>query len=226
MSTMATMIEQDLRYHRYVARTFTGLSLVLGFGAFVFLLPRCTLAGVPLLLGWGLIILGVSKLLAKVSSISCFTSLAANIGTNRRWVQKVKQISGTMLLLVWPMLCFHVVHTNHERHLGLVLVELTFIASSFVFLALRHRMVVKLIEQVVAPRPTWLPLAKQSSQGSYQDMRLSIADCNCPVCGQGFADETPVFCGRCNTPHHPDCFEFTGHCSVFGCDGKANQAAP
>ena len=29
--------------------------------------------------------------------------------------------------------------------------------------------------------------------------------------------EELVFCGRCKTPHHRECWLYAGRCSVFGC---------
>ena len=38
----------------------------------------------------------------------------------------------------------------------------------------------------------------------------------CKVCGEEIRDQM-VVCRRCKTPHHLDCWEYTGACSVFGC---------
>jgi len=38
----------------------------------------------------------------------------------------------------------------------------------------------------------------------------------CKVCGDEIREEL-VFCQRCKTPHHHDCWQYTGVCSVFGC---------
>ena len=40
----------------------------------------------------------------------------------------------------------------------------------------------------------------------------------CPVCAYPVNDSDPVTCPRCDTPHHRDCWEYTGGCSMFGCD--------
>jgi len=42
----------------------------------------------------------------------------------------------------------------------------------------------------------------------------------CPVCGQDVdvADTAVVtVCPRCETPHHRDCWDYTGGCAIFGC---------
>jgi hypothetical protein len=41
----------------------------------------------------------------------------------------------------------------------------------------------------------------------------------CKVCGEAIV--TPaVVCATCRTPHHRDCWEFVGSCSIYGCNGK------
>ena len=44
----------------------------------------------------------------------------------------------------------------------------------------------------------------------------------CKVCGDPISNvgSPKVFCSTCRTPHHRDCWEFIGACSVFGCKGK------
>lgn len=41
----------------------------------------------------------------------------------------------------------------------------------------------------------------------------------CKVCGEPIAAPT-VLCATCRTPHHRDCWEFVGSCSIYGCSGK------
>ena len=38
----------------------------------------------------------------------------------------------------------------------------------------------------------------------------------CKVCGELISGMPKVFCSTCRTPHHRDCWEFIGSCSVFG----------
>lgn len=38
----------------------------------------------------------------------------------------------------------------------------------------------------------------------------------CQICGEEIANEM-IFCRRCRTPHHLDCWQYTGRCSVYGC---------
>lgn len=39
---------------------------------------------------------------------------------------------------------------------------------------------------------------------------------HCPVCGVHIGAEL-VACPRCETQHHPDCWEFAGGCAIYGC---------
>jgi hypothetical protein len=39
----------------------------------------------------------------------------------------------------------------------------------------------------------------------------------CQVCGAKMAPADQVFCRRCRTPHHRDCWEYNQGCSTFGC---------
>jgi hypothetical protein len=41
----------------------------------------------------------------------------------------------------------------------------------------------------------------------------------CRVCGEQLGAETALACRDCGTPHHDDCWKFTGGCSVYGCGG-------
>lgn len=42
----------------------------------------------------------------------------------------------------------------------------------------------------------------------------------CKVCGEPIGAVAVVFCAACNTPHHRDCWEYVGACSIYGCNGK------
>ena len=41
----------------------------------------------------------------------------------------------------------------------------------------------------------------------------------CKVCGE-LIESPAVLCSVCRTPHHRDCWEFVGACSIYGCTGK------
>jgi hypothetical protein len=47
----------------------------------------------------------------------------------------------------------------------------------------------------------------------------------CPVCAcsifEGAEDDPVVWCKRCNTPHHADCWQYNGGCALYGCREQA-----
>lgn len=51
-----------------------------------------------------------------------------------------------------------------------------------------------------------------------------IEDAKCPICGDQIVDDL-VFCSRCKTPHHRECWNYNGKCATYAC-GEANFAAP
>ena len=40
----------------------------------------------------------------------------------------------------------------------------------------------------------------------------------CQICGDSITVDV-VFCRSCKTPHHQDCWQYYGGCSVYGCGG-------
>jgi len=48
---------------------------------------------------------------------------------------------------------------------------------------------------------------------------------NCLYCGSPLSSEGVVYCSRCVTPHHQDCFAEAG-CSIFACGGKESSDTP
>jgi hypothetical protein len=42
----------------------------------------------------------------------------------------------------------------------------------------------------------------------------------CKVCGESIGEGEVIVCAVCNTPHHKDCWEYVGACSIYGCSGK------
>jgi hypothetical protein len=59
--------------------------------------------------------------------------------------------------------------------------------------------------------------------GSQAPVRIMEVDVNrgadCPGCGAPVGDDGGQ-CVRCRTPHHKDCWEYFGGCSVFACAGR------
>lgn len=46
---------------------------------------------------------------------------------------------------------------------------------------------------------------------------------HCPVCGDVLA-KSPRRCPRCDTPHHPECWDYVPGCAVFGCSDASPPA--
>jgi hypothetical protein len=47
----------------------------------------------------------------------------------------------------------------------------------------------------------------------------------CPVCRTSLGERVAV-CARCETPHHPECWEFGERCAVFACGGTQGVVVP
>jgi hypothetical protein len=47
----------------------------------------------------------------------------------------------------------------------------------------------------------------------------------CKVCGEQIDGGAIVYCSSCNTPHHRDCWEFVGACSIYGCGCRMARQA-
>jgi hypothetical protein len=46
-----------------------------------------------------------------------------------------------------------------------------------------------------------------------------LDEAKCGVCGDALAGEI-VMCRRCHTPHHQECWQYTGGCATYGCGGR------
>jgi hypothetical protein len=47
--------------------------------------------------------------------------------------------------------------------------------------------------------------------------RPILAQSPCHVCGASLGQGTVVYCSRCATPHHEDCWTYAQECSTFAC---------
>jgi hypothetical protein len=45
---------------------------------------------------------------------------------------------------------------------------------------------------------------------------VSISGGECQICGANMTDHV-VFCSKCRTPHHEECWSYNGACSTYGC---------
>lgn len=47
-------------------------------------------------------------------------------------------------------------------------------------------------------------------------MKMETAEGECQVCGEKMESRV-VFCAKCRTPHHEECWSYVGQCSTFAC---------
>ena len=45
----------------------------------------------------------------------------------------------------------------------------------------------------------------------------------CKVCGESIDGGPIVVCSNCRTPHHADCWDYVGACSIYGCGCKLGE---
>lgn len=65
-------------------------------------------------------------------------------------------------------------------------------------------------------------------QQAYTRVKKVLAidgEIRCKVCGQPIAGRC-VLCAACETPHHQDCWSYSGGCSVFGCRKAESFTVP
>jgi hypothetical protein len=60
-------------------------------------------------------------------------------------------------------------------------------------------------------------LAKASGiEFLHTDEAQTLDQVECKVCGEAIGSDL-VYCRRCKTPHHQECWQYVGICSVYGC---------
>lgn len=60
-------------------------------------------------------------------------------------------------------------------------------------------------------------LTRTSGIDFVDDGQVKVIDeARCLVCGEGLLTDL-VYCRRCKTPHHRECWEYSGGCSTYGC---------
>ena len=74
------------------------------------------------------------------------------------------------------------------------------------------RTCLQLFDQAMLTRAEGIDFCEEQN-----DDFLPIQDVMCQVCGELIADGELVSCSRCHTPHHQECWEYYGSCTVFGC---------
>jgi hypothetical protein len=56
----------------------------------------------------------------------------------------------------------------------------------------------------------------------HSDRLQTLDNVICKICGETIEIDL-VFCQRCKTPHHGECWQYTRSCSVYGCGETAYQ---
>lgn len=74
------------------------------------------------------------------------------------------------------------------------------------------RQSVELFEHLRLQQPSEITFATSDEAQVIQQMR-------CQVCGESIEHEL-VVCRRCQSPHHRECWEYAGGCSIYGCGEK------
>lgn len=107
--------------------------------------------------------------------------------------------------------------------------EARFAAVAEVVVAARGRVLFETdvpieFEVTAADRP--LPALESAPPGPGADTGIEIVaseggveTIQCGVCGEGLGGPT-TRCRVCTTPHHSDCWDFFGGCSVYACEGR------
>jgi len=79
------------------------------------------------------------------------------------------------------------------------------------------------LESVVALAAAILGRARASAA---PDVELSPAEARsgseCPVCGHRVEGDGRN-CPKCGTPHHADCWKYSGGCAIYGCEARARK---
>lgn len=74
----------------------------------------------------------------------------------------------------------------------------------------------------LGPRSSGLGITAQGPAAGAGEVELRGVELeaapSCAVCGDTVSGEVHR-CPRCDTPHHPDCWDYQGGCAAFGCGG-------
>ena len=58
-----------------------------------------------------------------------------------------------------------------------------------------------------------------------EEKQKDIRDAICPVCGEAVGP-APEICPECKTPHHWDCWQWSGGCATYACPRKMGKSKP
>lgn len=66
----------------------------------------------------------------------------------------------------------------------------------------------------------WIGKCRHSNDSVRYNINLN-SKIICQVCGEGIiSGNTAMNCATCQTPHHKDCWEYNGGCSIYACQCK------
>ena len=72
------------------------------------------------------------------------------------------------------------------------------------------RMVLDLYDQALLTRSVGIEFTQQ------EQTAVPITEAVCQVCGENIETDM-VFCSRCKTPHHRECWQYYGSCTTYAC---------
>lgn len=86
---------------------------------------------------------------------------------------------------------------------------------------LRDKPKLRLFEGRPADELEWAArFIRVALKGRHQEetapMRVDASEGRCEVCGETMANRV-VYCAKCRTPHHEECWSYVGQCSTYGC---------
>ena len=92
---------------------------------------------------------------------------------------------------------------------GMLTVQKQAMLREFVALEEFTRLVLELFDQMHLTQTVGIEFVAS-------DQAQAIDDPQCQICGDAICHDL-VFCRRCKTPHHRECWQYFGACSVYAC---------
>lgn len=108
---------------------------------------------------------------------------------------------------------------------GLLTIEKSAKLTGYASLHSFIRTCLTLLDQAMLTRAEGIDFCEEAIEDDF----LPVEEVTCQVCGDLIADDELVSCRRCHTPHHRECWDYYGSCTVYGCqesDYDTPQFAP
>lgn len=63
---------------------------------------------------------------------------------------------------------------------------------------------------------------RESEDSDLKNQTELMPQFKCLICGEKseITNDGVIVCEKCKTPHHKECYNWIGHCGVYGCKGK------